>query len=232
MAGTLERIGAASGAICVSAVLVGNGMALAGQSGATDGPRLLADLTAEPSAVNSVGLGLELFGWAALMVFVSYLYRVLRRAEGPDAWLAPVAFGSGVLMASIKLGSVAPLTAAWYRRDDLTVGNAQTLNDLAGALFVVSGWATGLLVAMAGGSALASRVLPRWLAWFGMASGVATLVAGSMGIHDPRSYVALPFVTGLLWIFVTSVLLTLRVSWRAQDEVPVQPVQAGVSARQ
>ncbi len=63
-------------------------MALAGQSGATDGPDLLDDLSTELSAVNSAGLALEMFGWAALMAFLGYLYRVLRNAESPDGWLA------------------------------------------------------------------------------------------------------------------------------------------------
>ena len=207
---TYARIGAASGAVCVIAVMVGNGLALAGWSGATDGPGVLADLQREQSVVNIVGLSMELLGWAALVMFLGYLYRVLQRAEGPDGWLAPVAFGSGLIMVCIKLGSVAPLTAAWYRSDDLTMTTATTLSDLGGALFVVSGWATGLLVASAAGSALVSGVLPRWLGWSGMVSGVAALVAGTAGIMDPLDYIPLPFLAGLLWILITSVLLTAR----------------------
>ena len=226
------RIGAASGAVCIVAVFTGNGMALAGQSGATDGPDLLEDLSTELSAVNSTGLALEMFGWAALMMFLGYLYRVLRNAEGPDGWLAPVAFGSGVLMVSIKLGSVAPWVAAWYRRDDLTVESAQTLNDLTTALFIVSGWVTGLLVASAAGSALVSRVLPRWLAWSGLVIGVATLVAGTMGLLDPRSYSPLPFVAGLFWLLATSVILTIRLTRPVQDEFAAQTVPAGSATGQ
>ena len=226
------RVGAASGAVCVVSVMVGNGLALAGWSGATDGPGVLADLQRDLSVVNIVGLSMELLGWVTLVMFLGYLYRVLQRAEGPDGWLAPVAFGSGLIMVSIKLGSVAPLMAAWYRRDDLTVITATTLSDLAGALFVVSGWATGLLVASAAGSALVSRILPRWLGWFGMVSGVATLVAGTAGIMDPRHYIPLPFLTGLLWILVTSVVLTARASRVPQHDLTEGTVPTGVAARQ
>ena len=231
--GTLARVGAASGAVCVLSVMVGNGLALAGQSGATGGPDLLADLTRPPSAVNAAGLTLELIGWAALVMFLGYLYGVLRRAEGEDGWLAPVAFGSGLVMVTIKLGSVGPLVAAWYRRDDgLSVGAAETLSDLGDALFVVSGWATGLLVASAAGSALASRVLPRWLGWFGVVSGFATLVAGTAGILYPRDYVPLPFLAGLLWVLITSVVLTLRAVREAQEDLVPRSVRTGAAAGQ
>ena len=141
-------VGPVSGAVSVIAVMVGNGMALAGQVGATTGPGLVADLRQE-SFVNNFGVTLEMVGWAALMCFIGYLFATLRRAEPPDGWWSPVALAAGVLLVALKLGSVAPLMAAWSRRDDLTVAVAQTLSDLGGALFVVSGWATGLFVATA-----------------------------------------------------------------------------------
>lgn len=233
MSTTLPRVGAASGAVCVVSVMVGNGLALAGQSGATEGPELLADLTQSPSAVNAIGLSLELVGWVALVMFLGYLYRVLKQAEGPDGWLAPVAFGAGLMMVTIKLGSVGPLVAAWYRRDDgLTVSAAQMLSDMGDALFVVSGWATGLLVAAAAGSAVGSRVLPRWLCWFGLVSGVATLVAGTIGIIYPRDYNPLPFLTGLLWLLMTSVVLTIRASRVPQEDLTVRTVPTSAPAGQ
>lgn len=228
MSRAYAQMGAASGAVCVLAVMVGNALALAGWSGATDGPGVLADLQRDLSVVNIVGVSLELLGWVALVMFVGYLYRVLQRAEGPDGWLAPVAFGSGLIMVGIKLGSVAPLTAAWYRRDDLTVTAASTLSDLGNALFVVSGWATGLLVGSAAGSALVSGVLPRWLGLLGLASGVATLVAGTAGIMDPRAYIPLPFLAGLLWILLTSVVLTARAPQHGSTE---RTVPSGVATR-
>lgn len=233
MTRTFARIGAASGAVCVVSVMVGNGMALAGHSGDVDGPGVVADLTGRPSAVNAAGLTLELLGWAALVIFLAHLYRVLSRAEGDDGWLAPAAFGAGLIMVCIKLGSVGPLVAAWNRRDEgLSVATAQTLNDLGGALFVVSGWVTGLLVAFGAGSALASGVLPRWLCWFGLISGVATLVAGTMGILYPRDYLPLPFLAGLLWVFMTSVVLTLRVPPGPPEDLGARSVPTRTPAGQ
>lgn len=228
---TAERIGAGSGAVCFVAVMVGNGLALAGQSGATGGPQLLADLTAESSLVNDIGLTLELLGWAALMAFIGYLYGVLRRAEGADGWLAALAFGAGMVMVTIKLVSVVPLAAGWYRRDSLTVGTAETLNDLAGGAFIVSGWATGLLVAAASASSLISRVLPRWLSWFGVLGGIGALAAGTAGILDPRGYFPWLFIIALLWVLLASVVLTLRVGRTVRTESPTRAGAEGVAAR-
>jgi len=230
MTRTYAQIGAASGAVCVVSVMVGNGLALAGWSGETDGASVLTDLQRDLSAVNIIGLSLELLGWAALVMFLGFFYRVLQRAEEPDGWLAPVALGSGLIMVSIKLASIVPIMAAWNRRDDLTLATAQTLSDLGGAAFIVSGWATGLLVAAGAGSALVSGVLPRWLGSFGIVSGVATLVAGTAGVVDPASYVPLPFLGALGWLLVTSVVLTVRAS---RGPAPTaRPVATGVAARQ
>ena len=227
-----ERIAPLSGAVCVIAVMVGNGMALAGQTGATGGAGLLADLQAAPSLVNSLGLTLEMFGWAALMCFLAVLYRTLRGAEHSDGWLASVAFGAGVLMLALKLGSVAPWMAAWYRRDELTVPLAQTLNDLGAALFIVSGWATGLCVAAAAGSAIGSRVLPRWLGWFGLVSGVGALVAGTAGVVNPQTYNPMLFLASLLWVLLTSVVLAVRAGHAPKAEHQADTVPAGAAAGQ
>ena len=202
-------VGPVSGTVSVIAVMVGNGLALAGQAGATAGPGLVADLRHQ-SFVNSFGVTLEMAGWAALMCFIGYLFTTLRRVEPPDGWWSPVALAAGVLLVALKLGSVAPLMAAWSRRDDLTIPVAQTLSDLGGALFVVSGWATGLFVATAAASAVESRVLPGWLGWFGVLSGLGALVAGTAGVLDPVGYVPIPFLASLLWVLLTSVVLTAR----------------------
>ena len=229
MKGKSEYLGPVSGVMSVIAVMVGNGLALAGQTGATGGPGLVADLQHQ-SFVNDLGVSLELGGWAALVCFIGYLFVILRRAEPPDGWWSPVALGAGVLLVALKLGSVAPIMAAWSRRDDLTVPMAQTLSDLGGALFIVSGWATGLFVATAAASAVESRVLPRWLGWFGVVSGVGALVAGTAGVLDPSGYVPIPFLASLLWVVLTSVVLTARVSRSGKGVGQSRTITDGVVA--
>ena len=227
MKGKSEYWGPVSGAVSVIAVMVGNGLALAGQTGATAGPGVVADLQHE-SFVNGLGVTLEMVGWAALVCFIGFMFATLRRAERPDGWWSPVALAAGVLLVALKLGSVAPMMAAWSHRDDLTVTVAQTLNDLGGALFILSGWATGLFVATAAASALESRVLPRWLGWFGVVSGVGALVAGTAGVLHPSGYVAIPFLASLLWVLLASVVLTAQVGRASRGITPSRTIPEGV----
>ena len=200
-----ERIGAATGAFFVIAILVG---------GAMEGGHLQRG----PTIVNRVGLIWALLGFAAFLVFVGYLHRVLRRAEGPDGWLATVSLGAGLLYLAIKVGSAAPIVVAGYRIDELTPDLSRTLVDLNDAAFVVSGMMFGLFAVAAAAACLAHMVLPRWLGWFGLASGLLTLAAGIVGVVDPMNYNPMPFLGGLLWTLIASTLLAVRRQRIAQPE--------------
>jgi len=205
-----ERFAAATGAVYVVAVLFGNEMANAGASGQDNDAGILADLQRPRTAVNTVGMVMEILGMGLLIVFIGYLYRVLRRAEGPDGWWAAPAFGAGLVMVTVKLASAAPILAGRLRAHELTPELARTLNNLNGAAFVVTGFAFGIFVLAAAAAALVGRVLPRWLSIVGVVLGVLTVAAGTAGILDPQGYVPIPFLLGLLWIAAFSVILTVR----------------------
>ena len=81
------------------------------------------------------------------------------------------------------------------------------LNDMA---FVITGLLLGLYCASAGAVCVTHRVLPRWLGWFGLISGLLALIAGVVGMVDPESYLPVPFLAGLLWTLIVSILLTVR----------------------
>lgn len=205
-----ERLAVAGGALYVLAIMIGNAMYEAGKTGAEDGPGVLADLQRTTSAVQTVGLVLEVLGFAAFVVFLGALYRTLRRAEGTDGWLAATALGAGLVTVAVKIGSLGPAMAADRRVAELTPDLARTLHDVADADFVVSGYTSGIFVAAAGAATLATRVLPRWLAIVGVVLGVLTIAAGTAGIVDPAGYVPVPFLLGLLWTLVTSAVLAIR----------------------
>lgn len=212
-----ERLALGSGAVYVLAILIGNAMYEAGKGGVQDGPGILADLQRTTSAAQTVGLVLEVLGFAAFIVFLGALYRTLRRAEGTGGWLATTALGAGLVTVAVKLGSIGPSMAADRRVEELTPELARTLHDLADADFVVSGYTSGIFVAAAGAAMLATRVLPRWLATAGVVVGVLTIAAGTAGVVDPAGYVPVPFLLGLLWMLVTSAVLALRGPVAADD---------------
>lgn len=204
-----DRLAAASGAIYVVLVMVGSGLAT-GNGDAQDGPTILAHLRAGRTPAEAAGVTMEVLGFAAFLVFLGYLYRVLRRAEGAEAWGAAVALGAGLVTTSVKLASATAMLASELHPAQLTPDLARTLNDIGGGGFVVSGYLYGIFVLAAAGSAFASRALPRWLAISGLVVGVLTVAAGTAGILDPAGYVPVPFLLCLAWVLVTSIVLAAR----------------------
>jgi hypothetical protein len=204
-----ERFLAATGAIYVVLTVVGNGLATA-DGDPQDGPAILAHLRGGRSATETAGVLMEVLGTAALLVFLGYLYRVLRRNEDGQGWAAPVAFGAGLVTVAVKLASATSALAARAHPNQLTPDLARVLNDLGGAGFVISGYLFGIFVAAAAGAAMSSRALPRWLAISGVVVGALAVAAGAAGVLDPLGYVPIPFLLCLAWVLSCSIVLTVR----------------------
>ena len=226
-----DRIAAATGAIYVALIMVGSGLAT-GNGDPKDGPTILAHLRAGRTPAQTAGVLMEILGFAALLVFLGYLYRVLRRAEGAEGWGAAIALGAGLVTTAVKLSTASATFAARLHPGQLTPDLARTLNDIGGGGFVVSGYVYGIFVLAAAGSAFVSLVLPRWLTVSGLVLGALTVAAGTAGILDPAGYVPVPFLLCLAWVLATSIVLTVR---RRQPvgsivEDPATAVRNGVSA--
>jgi hypothetical protein len=225
-----ERLAAATGAAYVALIMVGNGLAT-GNGDPEDGPTILAHLRDGRSPAQTVGVLMEILGFAVFLVFLGYLYRVLRRAEGTDGWGAAVALGAGLVTTAVKLSSATAMLASEAHPDQLTPDLARTLNDIGGGGFVVSGYVYGIFVAAAAGAAFASRALPRWLSISGLVAGALTVAAGAAGVLDPIGYVPVPFLLCLAWVLATSIVLTVRAGRQAgtnSDDATAVP--AGVPA--
>ena len=180
-----ERLAAASGAIYVLAILIGNGLAEGGESGGDDAAAVLAELQRGLTPVQAFGLTLEILGFLLFLVFLGALYRTLRRAEASDGWLAVTALGAGLVTVAVKVGSIGPGMAARLRAQDLSPELARSLEDIGDASFVISGYTMGIFLAAAALATLVNRVVPRWLASTGVVVGVLTVAAGTAGILDP-----------------------------------------------
>ena len=204
-----NRFAAATGAIYVALIMVGSGLAT-GNGDPQDGPTILAHLRAGRTPVETVGVTMEILGFALFLVFLGYLYRVLRRAEGTEAWGAAVALGAGLVTTAVKLAAATAMLASEAHPDQLTPDLARVLNDIGGGGFVISGYLYGIFVLAAAGSAVVSRALPRWLAISGLVTGALTVAAGVAGILDPIGYVPVPFLLCLAWVLVTSIALVVR----------------------
>jgi hypothetical protein len=226
-----DRLAAATGAIYVALTMVGSGLAT-GNGDPQDGPTILAHLRQGRTPAETVGVTMEVLGFAVSLVFLGYLYRVLRRAEGPDGWGAAVALGAGLVATAVKLATASTGAAALLHPDQLTPDLARVLNDIGGGGFVVGGYLSGIFVLAAAGSAFVSRALPRWLTISGLVAGVLTVAAGTAGILDPVGYVPVPFLLCLAWVLVTSIVLAARGRRPAGTAVEdtADAVRDGVSA--
>ena len=188
MTGISDRLAAASGAAGIVVLIIG------GEIFNGAGP------------LARVGYALVVLSFVA---FLAFLHRILREAEGAGGWVATLALGAGLVYAAVRFAAQPPRMVAIYR-DDLPPDLERTLVDLNDTAFVSSGLLLGLFVAAAGWVILAHRVLPRWLGWFGFGSGVLAVGAGVVGMAAPDSYFPLPFLAGLIWTLVVSVVLTVR----------------------
>jgi hypothetical protein len=222
----LDRCGALTGAAYVVLVMTGNVMSTKGPGPGADQPpgqqdlRYLHWLAGSTSA--QFGVTLELLGFAALMLFVGYLSTRVRAG----GWLATAALTAGVVSIAVKLGSAAPLFAAYVLRDGISPETARVLTGMNSVAFGVDWLPTGLFVACAAGAALVSRTLGRILGWGGvLAGGVTVVFTAVTGVHIVSAN-ALPFLVCVLWILVVSVRLATQRTPKvapqaAPDAVPV-----------
>jgi hypothetical protein len=206
MNGTSSRVAAATGAFYVIAIIAGEQL-----------------MAADSTVVAQAGYGLAVLGFTAFVVFVAFLHRVLRDAEGPAGWLATLALSAGLLHSAVRFEAQAPRIIGQYRGGALSQELARTLADLNGAAFVVTGLLLGVYCAAAGRVCLAHRIGPRWLAWFGAVSGVLAVPAAVVGMTDPDRYLPLAFLAGLIWTLVLSVVLTVRPVRTSGESVRREP---------
>jgi hypothetical protein len=149
-------------------------------------------------------IALELIAILLFLPFLGYLYSVLRRAEGEGAWLAPTAFGAGLVDLTIKLGSIAPGFAA--RTEGLDPQLHQALDKTNSVAFIVTMLPLGVMMAAVATVVLKTRVLPLWLGLLAAITAPACLVNGTF--LDAEFGPA--FLLFLLWVMLASIVLTLR----------------------
>ena len=210
-----DRLGAATGAAFVVLILVGNQMATAGsgQSARPTGDQVLRDAAHQVSSASvTVGVALEVLGFAAFIVFLGYLADVLRRgAAGRRGSIAAgTGIVSGAVMVAVKLGSAAPVMALWVDHSTISPQLALVLNDLGGVAFVISWLPSAIFVAAAAAALHRVGLVGRPTAYCGFVLGAAGLILTIIGIHDPFSANPLAFLLGLLWLLAVSARLAIR----------------------
>jgi len=146
--------------------------------------------------------------WALVLAlpFLSYLWSLLRAAEGEGGWLSTTALAAGVSGILLKLASHAPELAIHHDRIAKGTQLYKALDHTAGAATLISLYPLAICCAAVAAIALRERVLPRWLAIFAAATAVA-LAINSGFVYASFVPALLLF---LLWTLVTSIVLLRR----------------------
>jgi hypothetical protein len=165
---------------------------------------------------TKVGVLVILSGLAALLVFLAFLHRLLLHDDGVrSGWLA-MTTSCGLIFLAMQASELAYFGVVFQR--SATGASADLLADLTEATFIASTIFFGLCLLSAAAATQGHRVLPAWLTWPGIAVGALTTAAGALGAVSVDAFLPIPYVTGLAWIGVASVVLAVRPSRAAAAE--------------
>lgn len=224
----LGRLGAATGALYVILVMLGTSGLFSSGGGSGQVPdltssrgdvaRWLATLPV-PGPLDWANIVFEGAGLLCMLLFSAFLYSRLRSAEAGRGWLAPAALAGGLLSVAIKMSSIPPMLALFYRaHQGMDAQLATSLIDQNSFAFIETWAANGILLAGAGLAGIRYRALPGWLAWSGLVIGVLLLVSVPVAF-GPVYFVTLLF---LLWMLVAGIVLMIRPS----PDSPKQSLEA------
>jgi hypothetical protein len=207
----ITRLGGCAGVAYVVFALVGNG--ISGSSPDLTASRVeIARWAARQhsSAASYAGGYLELLGLLALIVFAGTAYGIFRRAEGGSGALSTTMLGAGLVSAAVKLASVGPAFAVYWRaHEGMSPQLTAALIDGNNVSFILTGAIDAVMLAAAALVILRTRVLARWLGWLAAAAAVLLLVWAPVANHAPP----LGMLLGFVWFVAAGI--TLAVGRRA-----------------
>ena len=202
-----HRWAALSGIVFVVLMLVGAAFVSDVPKGDASAQEIASYLTDSGNHTrNIIGAYLWVLGGLAFLGFVTGLRSVLRRAEGDPGTLSNLVFGAGVVFTAVWSVSAAAIASVAYAVEfsDARVSNPDlvtVLPSLGGLLLLLGGGFAGILLLLATATLIIrTRVLPRWLAWFGIV--VATALVFDV--------IYMNIVPLLAWVVGASIVLLRR----------------------
>lgn len=194
----IDRLGAFSGAIYILFIN------LASAVSAPSGAQRELDWLRSGTPLVRIALALVLLGFAALAMFVGYLYSRTREA----GWPAVTAAIAGTVTVALSLAAAGVTLSVIALQDVVSAPMVRVLDALEGGLFVVEAFSSGIFVFAVAWAALANKVFGRTLSYAGMAIGVITVLDIALTSSDLRGDLfAWPFLLVMLWVAVISLRL-------------------------
>jgi hypothetical protein len=231
---TRDRVAAATGALFVVLITVGNQISVSGtdQSAHPTGASVLHDAAAQAHSTPAlIGFTLEFLGLMAFVVFLGYLLDLRRRTSTPGsgAVASATAVCAGLTMLIVKLSSIVPMGAVLLDRAGMSPELARALADMGTVAFVLGWLPYAVFVLAAALGLLRARLVGRPTAIIGAVVGAAGLVLALIGLDNPINGNPMAWMAGLLWTLVVSVRLAVRPGTGARgatEEPAAAPVPA------
>jgi hypothetical protein len=201
-----NRWGLLSGLLSVVCLVVGTLMVLSQPQDKDSDAKIVAYFADHSHRVKGmVGFFLFLAGILLLLAFLVALRDRLVAADGQVGGATALAFGAGLVTVgltatSMLLANGTLLAATNTSRFHVEPNTFRQFADTAYAAWVSSVMVAALVVWGASAVALRTGLLPAWWGRLGIAIGIAQLFA----------FLFFPFFAWLVWIVVTSLLLTIR----------------------
>ncbi|MFZ0250452.1 MAG: DUF4386 family protein [Acidimicrobiales bacterium] len=237
---TFERIGALSGlAFFVLAVL--SGFIYPQQPRVDAAPAKTLAWVHDHHVALQAGMIFDFFAAGALLWFAGYLFRVLRRAEGETASLAPIvlaaAIGVSITTAIAALPTVllAFMDAQKGGLSDLSLVRA--LGDLNTIFFSATSVMTAVFLAALGWAMLRGELASRWLGWLALLVAAFNCIAVWIGVtfssYHGHSWLIIgwgAYVGFLVIMLITSVTMLRRPRLAATPPDSTRATAAAVAA--
>ena len=203
----LKRLGAASGSLYVLLSFLKNGGANSPNFHATQQEIIVWAKSVQLTPTFWLGPYMGLLGLLFFLVFIAYLWSVLRQAEGESGWISAVAFGSGIVTIMMKLAAFPVAAAAVARAADgfspQVLGVLWDMDNIAIFITLVT---QAFLLASAAIVIIRVKALPTWLGW--SAAVFALVLLGALPLAFFKS---LPLqLFPIVWVLATSIVLILR----------------------
>lgn len=227
-----DRVAAATGALFVVLIVVGNQIDVSGtdQSAHPTGASVLRDAAGASGTAHTIGFVLEILGFLTLFGFLGYLVDAGRRAgAGKGGTATAVAALAGLTTLIVKISSAAPIGALAMDHASVSPGLAQVLNDMDEVGFVLAWLPWAVLVGAAALGLFQGGLVGRPTLAIGLLLGVAGVVMGLLGLHDPANANALAWMAGLLWTLVVSVRLAVRPGTGRQASPELSPARVAAT---
>jgi hypothetical protein len=161
-------------------------------------------------------LGSAIFAGLAAIAFLWFLGSLVKAMrDGGEGRLGTIAFGGGIVFASMALIARSIETGLAYRvaLDDPT--SVKGWWDVAAVVVTLIGFPLGIMVLAVASASLRSGFLPSWYGWASGVLAVAFVLRGGAlkadGFYAPDgAYGFVVLVLFLAWMLVTSLLLVIR----------------------